>query len=397
MLIKLTKIKFPFKFKKQILACGAESKNTFCFTNGNYAYLSKPLDNLQNYESFVNYEQSIEDSKKQLNIKPEIIAHDFHPEYTSSKYALQKKGATFPVQHHHAHSASCLAELISSKKYDPLSDEKIISVVFDGLGYGDDTNFWGGEFLVCNLKGYRRVAHFEYVPLPGGDSATKEPWRMGCMYLWKTFNDNFIKLKIKFINGINKHKWEILKEMTIKNINSPMTSSVGRLFDAVSAILNIRHKVDYEAQAAIELESAIGTNGSRHIPQYNFEIHPSPDLRSPLPQGERIKERGYIIKPQPVIKAIVEDLQNNISINNISLGFHISLAKLVRDVCKKISNRTGIKTVILTGGVFQNKILMKHTEKLLSSAGFNVYTNTQLPCTDANISLGQALIANFNN
>ncbi|MEW6041841.1 MAG: hypothetical protein AB1633_09995, partial [Elusimicrobiota bacterium] len=253
-----------------VLACGGELKSTFCILKENplTIHTGPTLGDLEDAEKLNQYEREINGFEKKYKFMPDVIVYDLHPEYLSTKYALQriKKSAGklrgIPLQHHFAHSVSCLADAVLLDKIGDSTfrvtkhnaNENFIGIAFDGLGYGDDGNLWGAEFFTFNLAGYRRAAHLEYVPLPGGAAAVHEPWRMGYVWLQKTFGDDFASLKIPFVKGLHKTELKIIKQMIEKKINSPEISSMGRLFDAVAAILNLRTKVDFEAQAAVELE-----------------------------------------------------------------------------------------------------------------------------------------------
>jgi hydrogenase maturation protein HypF len=300
-----------------------------------------------------------------------------HPEYLSTKYALDLPGDSYPllpVQHHHAHIASCMAE-------NNILDEKVIGVAFDGLGYGDDETLWGGEFLVCDFKNYSRAAHLAYLPMPGGSTAIKEPWRMACAYLYHTFGENFTSLNIEFTKMLNKNSWKTVKGMISKKVNSPLTSSTGRLFDAVSAMLNIRHEINYEGEAAIELEQTADSSPEiKDYPGYEFDIS---------------RQETLEVDAKPLIRAIVNDLLKKIPKEKISAKFHHAVTGMILQVCKLIKGKTGLKKVVLSGGVFQNMILLQGSYNLLTKAGFEVYFHSKVPANDGGISLGQAVVANF--
>ena len=307
-----------------------------------------------------------------------MIAYDLHPEYLSTKYAQQlleddHKLRGVPIQHHHAHIASCMV--------DNKIEEEVIGIAFDGLGYGTDGNLWGGEFLVADLKNFQRIGHLKYIAMPGGTQAIKEPWRMAVSYLYQIYGEDFLGLELDLIKTFDKGRLHTIAKMLSQRINCPLTSSAGRLFDAISALLGICQSVNYEGQAAIELEMAIkSVQGVRSEEEsYNYEI----------------EKRGqiYIIDPIPIIKGVLKDLQREIPVFVISARFHNSIAGIIVNMCKKICKETGLKRAVLSGGVFQNMFLLRKTVTELYSEGFKVYTHHRVPTNDGGISLGQAAIA----
>ena len=361
-------IKTAFKFKTQILACGAELKNTFCLTKDNFAFVSHHIGDLENLETLNSFTEGIEHFKKLFDLDPEVIAHDLHPEYLSTKYALDCEGVDerMGVQHHHAHVASCMA--------DNEIDGKVIGVAMDGLGFGTDARMWGGEFLIADFVGAERVAHLDYVPMPGGVKAIREPWRMAAAYLQHTFGEDFLKLDLPFVREIDRSAWGILHRMTRSGTNSPETSSMGRLFDAVSSLLRLRDHTNYEGQAAIELEQIAGTANSG---SYQFEV----------------SDDG-IIRAQPVIRSLVEDLLQHVAVSTISARFHLAVVDLIVRMSLQIRDQRKLNRVAMSGGVFQNVFLLNAVCSRLSAAGFRVFTPQRVPANDGGISLGQAAIAN---
>jgi hydrogenase maturation protein HypF len=368
-------IHLPFK-SKQILGCGAEEKNTFCLTRDNYAFVSQHIGDMENLETLEHYVNTISLYKKLFRIEPEIIAHDMHPEYLPTKYAKElaekERIKLVPVQHHHAHIASCLA--------DNGVAGPVIGVALDGTGYGTDGNIWGGEFLVADYRDFKRMAHLEYLPLPGGALAIKKPYRTALGYLM-SFNIP-IDEQLPLLQYPAEGEFELVLAQIRKKINAPLTSSMGRLFDAMAALLGVRGVIEYEAQAAIDLEtlalSAPDENGA-----YELAF---------------VKDDGvYCIRARELFEAVVEDIMHNQPKAIIAVKFHNTVAQMVRDTCHWISVDTGLKQVALSGGVFQNRLLLRKTTALLESQGFEVYTHRQVPCNDGGISLGQVVIANFNN
>ena len=364
----------PFK-SRQILACGAEEKNTFCLTKDNHAFLSQHVGDMENEETLDHFENTIELYKKLFRVKPEIVAYDMHPEYLSTKYALEigtKLGLSLiPVQHHHAHIASCLME---NRVEGP-----VIGVAFDGTGYGADGTIWGGEFLLADWHHCQRVGHLEYVPLPGGVTTIKKPYRMALSYLYTLLGEGF-SLEGLPIDKLNPIELEIIKQQLRRKINSPLTSSAGRLFDAVSALVGVRGEIDYEAQAAIELEM-LAPDEVDDSESYPFSIAEH--------QGTRVVKLGELFS------TIVQDIKNKAPIPLISLKFHSAVAQMIVEMCKLITGDSGMNQVVLSEGVFQNRLLLRLATSALQREGFNVLTHHLVPCNDGGISLGQAVIANF--
>jgi len=357
--------------KKRILACGGEQKNTFCLTKDNKAFLSQHIGDLENLATLESFEKEIAYFQKMFAVDPQIIAYDLHPEYLSTKYALDypRELKTIGVQHHHAHLASVLAEA-------GRDDQTVIGLIFDGTGYGTDGNLWGGEVLLGNAAAYRRAAHLDYVPMPGGAKAIREPWRMAMSYLAATIGaDRLAELPLAKDFPDN---WPLLWQTVEKGLNAPLTSGMGRLFDAVAACCGIGQKVNYEGQAAIELEQAI-------IPQtegaYKFLI--KKEQNSDL----------YIIDWRPVFEALLGDLAASHNAGLIAWRFHEAIIGLALDISLLLRKKLAINTVALSGGVWQNIYLMERTIKVLREAGFEVLSNVKVPTNDGGISYGQAAVA----
>jgi len=364
----------PFK-AKQILACGAEDKNTFCLTRDEHAFLSQHIGDMENEETLEHFENTIKLYKKLFRIEPEIIAYDMHPDYLSTKYALETGASAslkmVPVQHHHAHIAACLAE-------NGVKD-RVIGVAFDGTGYGSDGTIWGGEFLLADYKDFRRVGHFEYMPLPGGVVAIKKPYRLALSYLYSLLGDDF-SLDGLPLGDIKPAEIEIIKQQLKQKINSPLASSAGRLFDAVSALAGVRGEIDYEAQAAIELEM-LAPDKINKAGSYPFSIEGEGGMK--------------VVKLKELLAAVVADVINKVPVAEISLKFHYTVANIIIEMCKLIADDSKIKRVGLSGGVFQNRLLLKLATAALKREGFEVLTHRLVPANDGGISLGQAVVANF--
>jgi len=366
----------PFK-SKQILACGAEEKNTFCLTKDEHAFISQHIGDMENEETLEHFENTIALYKKLFRVEPEIVAYDMHPEYLSTKYARQigsEHGLTLvPVQHHHAHIVSCLVE---NKVKGP-----VIGVAFDGTGYGTDDTIWGGEFLLADYHSFQRAGHLEYVPLPGGAAAIKKPYRMALSLIYTLIGNDF-SLQGLPMGRLNPREVEVIKKQLKQGVNSPLTSSAGRLFDAVSALAGVREEIDYEAQAAIELEMlAPDESGEPERKAYPFSITED--------QGTKV------VKLKELISSVVQDIKNHVPAPMISLKFHHTMAQIIAEMCKTITKESGINGVALSGGVFQNRLLLKLATSALKKEGLSVLTHHLVPCNDGGISLGQAVIANF--
>ncbi len=357
------------KFERQILACGAELKNTFCLTRDNYAFISHHIGDLENLETLRSFEQGIEHFKRLFHLSPNAVAYDLHPEYLSTKYAhaLDERLIRVGVQHHHAHVASCMA--------DNLLEGEVIGVAMDGLGFGADARMWGGEFFVADFGDAERIAHLDYIPMPGGVQAIREPWRIAAVYLERALGENFMDSALPFVQGMDARKWATLRSMVATGTNSPQTSSMGRLFDAVSSLLSLRHVVNYEGQAAIELETIADPGCAQ---RYEFEVGGN----------------GSIIKADSVIGKVVEDILAGMPPQIVSAKFHHGVAHLIAAMARRIKDERHLDRVVLSGGVFQNMFLLGRACRILKSEGFKVFTHNRVPTNDGGISLGQAVVAN---
>jgi hydrogenase maturation protein HypF len=278
------------------------------------------------------------------------------------------------VQHHHAHVASCLA--------DNGVDERVIGVAWDGTGHGADGHVWGGEFLVADLRDFERAGHFELVPLPGGEAAVREPWRMAAAFLAAAYGARMTDLEIGFVRRLDRAAWRVLSRAAAQGLNAPLTSSAGRLFDAVASLLGIRDRTAYEGQAAMELEAAAGA-----------EEPLSGDADSAYPARIDEDSAGIVVRTTDVIRGVVDDLLRDVPPARIAARFHATLAALATEVCERIRRRTGLGAVALSGGVFQNARLLPAAEALLARGGFRVYTHRHVPPNDGGLALGQAAIA----
>ena len=391
-------IRLSFK-TRQVLGCGAEEKNTFCLTKDNYAFLSQHIGDMENMETLEHFDSTISLYKRLFHIEPEIIAHDLHPDYLATKYAqeLGESGIKLiPVQHHHAHIASCLA--------DNGLESPVIGVAFDGTGMGADGNIWGGEFLVADYRNFRRAGHLEYLPLPGGAAAIKRPYRTAIGYILTLLGENALNAviaseakqsQLASIGQVTEVEVEVIKRQIERRINSPLSSSMGRLFDAISALLGIRGEIDYEGQAAVELEMAALL--FCHCPSEARELDEAISGNNESYPYRIVEDEGIrIVRLRDLLSAVIEDLHQGISKGRISVKFHNTVAQMINEMCHLIADETPmVSGVALSGGVFQNRLLLRKTVSLLESSGFQVFTHRQVPCNDGGISLGQAVIANF--
>jgi len=367
-------IHLPFT-TRQVLACGAELKNTFCLTKDNHAFLSQYIGDMENLETLEHFEATIALYKKLFRVHPEIIACDMHPDYLSTKWARttadKDKVSIVPIQHHHAHIVSCMV--------DNEVQEPVIGVAFDGTGYGADGHIWGGEFLIAGYHDFQRKGHLEYLPLPGGAAAINRPYRTAIGYLYTLLGEGALNPELPCLSTVGKPELEVIKRQIDRGINTPLTSSCGRLFDAVSALIGISRQIDYEGQAAVELEM-VAYDGATDD-SYPFTIETKGDIR--------------VIRLGQLFSAIVSDLSQGIPAYIISGRFHNMVAQMVSQVCSKIAGETGITTVALSGGVFQNRLLMRKVIAALDAVGLFTIIHSRVPCNDSGVSLGQAVIANF--
>ncbi len=343
------------KVNKNILSIGSLMKNTFCIGLDNNIYMSHYLGDIENISCEKRMTNVLDYVKKEYDYKIDTLVYDLHPYMNKLDFIKNFKGKKIEIYHHHAHIVSCMAE----NNYF----NNVIGIAFDGLGYGEDNALLGGEFLICNLKTYKRVMSLEKFSLPGGDDAVLNPWKIGVSLL-----DKFLGIKDFF----NTDDEKIVLKMLSKNINSPLTSSMGRLFDGVASILGFRESIGYEGEAAIYLEEI--AKKADDTSYYNYNI------------------KDYI-EIKNIIKEILEDINNGVSFFNIARKFHNTIIRFSTEVCISIRNETGLKTVALSGGVFQNTILLEGIENSLKNVGFNVLTHKIVPTNDSGISLGQIFIA----
>jgi len=352
-----------------ILAAGPELKNTFAIGKGNQVILSQHIGDLLNLETYEFYEKTIDLFKKLYRFEPELIAADMHPAYMSTgfaeKYANEMNIPILRIQHHHAHIASCMAE--------HRIQDKVIGVSLDGTGYGDDGKTWGSEFLICDLQGYDRFTHLDYMEMPGSDMAAREPWRMAVAYLYRTYGSRIYDLELPFFSYLDKKSSDLVISAIGKNINTPLTSSMGRLFDAVSAITGVCSKMSFEAEAPTRLESVLEKNEKG---SYGFDLNET-------------------IKCESLISDLVNDVTRGVSLPVISARFHNTIVNMITNICIKIRNEKNINIVVFSGGIFQNGYVLKNAEKALEKEKFSVYIPRLVPANDGGISLGQVAVASI--
>lgn len=362
-------VKLPAE-QRSVLAVGGELKVTICLTRSDRAFLSQHIGDLKNAATFRSLEETVAHLERILEIEPTVVAHDLHPDYLSSVYAADMQGLPqVPVQHHHAHMAACMAE-------NGLEGETI-GVVFDGTGYGLDGTIWGGEFLLGDYRSFRRAAHFRPVPMPGGDAAIREPYRMVIAYLHDICGSAVYDLPLPTLAEVPERDRQVFLRMLERGINSPLTSSCGRLFDAVATMLGVRSRVAYEGQAAIELESLAERAETAAAYPYDLEV----------------TESGVLLDVRPMLQGVVAEMAAEVPRPVIARRFHNTLARATADVCGEIRDASGVNRVVLSGGVFQNKLLTEGVCSGLVARGFEVFTHRLVPPNDGGLALGQAVVA----
>jgi hydrogenase maturation protein HypF len=372
-----------------LLAVGGEMKNTVCMLKDDRALLSPHIGDLENAETMESFELSIRHLERIFEVRPQFIAHDLHPDYLSTRWALEQEGvAAVGIQHHHAHVVSCLAE--------NGRDDRVIGIALDGAGYGPDGKIWGGEILAADAAGFERLGHFAYRSMPGGITAVREPWRMAVSYLDAAFRDDSgnVRSESEFMERIAPLPWvrsagteriRQVRALIHSSIPMPETSSLGRLFDGMAAIAGVRSVSAYEGQAAFELEMCMNEKG--------FEI-----------QNGNAEDDGYAfrlteslgileINPDPVVLSAYLDVINGIDAGIISRKFHFGLIRILTEACLNIRSGTGLSTVALSGGCFQNRFLLEGLITGLRSAGFEALHHSLVPCNDGGLALGQAVAA----
>jgi hydrogenase maturation protein HypF len=346
-----------------ILATGAELSNCFCLGKDNRAYMSQHIGDLKNQETFTFFEETLGRFKQLFRIEPHTVAADLHPDYLSTRFAQKLGIKLVEVQHHHAHIASCMAE-------NGL-DEPVIGLAFDGAGYGSDGNIWGSEFLVCDLNDFIRMGHFEYLPMPGGDKASTEPWRMGISLLYQVFGQDILSMDLPVIKQTDPAVIRMIITAIEKRIHCPLSSGMGRLFDATAAISGICMHARFHAEAPMKLESNVLPGIHEH---YDFTV-------------------TDIISVLPAVRQYCTDISSGVAPGIVATKFHNTIAEASFRMAQKIRDEKGIQKIVLSGGTFQNKYLAELLENKLVKDNFAVYTHARVPCNDGGIALGQLAIA----
>jgi hydrogenase maturation protein HypF len=362
----------PFPCPRPLLAVGGQFKATFALGRGRQAFLSHHLGDLDHYDAYRAFERDVALYEQLFAVRPECVAHDLHPDYATTRYARKRTvGGTelLAVQHHHAHMASCMAE-------NGLN-EPVLGMTFDGTGYGTDGAVWGGEFLVGDYRDFRRGAHLRYVGMPGGDQAIREPWRMAVAHLTDA-RAEFAPLRARLLPV----QLRTVERMLERRLNTPLTSSMGRLFDAVAALAGVRDRVSHEGQAAVELEwLATGAVPDRAYP---FAIGPPPPGETAAP---------LVVDTRPLIRAVAEEATQGVAAALIARRFHSALVEMIAAVCGRLRRETGLAAVVLSGGVFLNALLTAEASARLRGDGFRVYRHRRVPPNDGGLSLGQLAVA----
>ena len=348
------------------IALGANSNNTFAIANNENIFFSNYIGDLANYNTWQHYINSLEHMKGIYKIDPKSYFYDLHPNFYQNELLKEIKTKKIGIQHHHAHIVACMAE--------HFLEEEVIGVAFDGTGYGTDGKLWGGEFFVCNKEKFKRLAHLNYVALPGGEGAIREPWKMDISYLYDTFKEEYDAYVPKHLQ---EKKHQIITEIIKKDINSPKASSIGRLFDAVAALLGFDAKITFQGEAAIDLEN-LCCRDDQSFYQYNISL----------------EEGIYIIDCKLLIKSVAIEVISGIDRELIARRFHNTIIKFTIEVCEILRKEYNLSSVVLSGGVFQNEILLINIYKELIKRDFKVYIHEQIPANDEGISIGQMIIGN---
>jgi hydrogenase maturation protein HypF len=352
----------PVPATRSILACGAELKNTFCLAKGPRAWVSHHIGDLENYETLRSFSDGIEHYRRLFGVEPEVVVHDLHPEYLSTKYALERDELEpIGVQHHHAHLAACLAE---HGERGPA-----VAAIYDGTGYGTDGTIWGGELMFGGLEAFERAGNLLAVRLPGGERAIREPWRMACAWLVAADVDGRV-------DGVDNRRWDAVEQIVRAGVASPMTTSMGRLFDAVAALCGVRLEVNHEGQAAVELEALCDPE------ERNFYSLPL------------TREGGnFVLDARPTVREVFGDLERGVDRALIAARFHNAVAAATACACMALAGEREVGTVVLGGGSFQNRVLLEAVAATLQRAGLRVLVPERLPPNDGGISYGQAAVA----
>jgi len=384
-------IDLPLPAVPPILACGAELKSTFCLAKGRRAWVGHHIGDLKNYETLESFRDGIEHFERLFAVETGVVAHDLHPDYLSTGYALEREGIELVgVQHHHAHLAACLAEHGETAP--------AVGAIFDGTGYGTDGTVWGGELLVGDLAGFERAGHLWPVRMPGGDRAVAEPWRMACAWLVEAVGADAAP-PAPLAALVERGRWEQVAELARTGVSAPVTTSIGRLFDAVGALCGVRAVVSYEGQAAVELEALASgetlANGGNERRTYPLDLskHPLNDFPGYRREKVPTDEQSLVLDGRETVRAVVDDLAAGVGAAAIAARFHGAVAGATATACARIAEAHDLDTVVLSGGVFQNRLLLEATAAQLTEAGLRVLIPSRLPPNDGGIAYGQAAVA----
>jgi hydrogenase maturation protein HypF len=362
-------VELPFEAPAPLLACGAELKSAFCVAKGTRAWVSHHIGDLKTWETLRSFREGVEHFERLFAVAPAVVAHDLHPDYLSTGYALEREGVeTVGVQHHHAHLAACLAE--------HGIDGRALGAIFDGTGLGTDGTVWGGELLAGDLGGFERAGHLWPVRLPGGDQAVREPWRMACAWLQEARGDAG-PVPAALTEAVDPARWEAVAGLARSGTAAPVTTSVGRLFDAVAALCGLRATVNYEGQAAAELEGAADA-----AERGAYEL--------PVARGGG---GALVLDARPAVSAIADDVAGGTPVGVVSARFHSALAHATAQGCVAGARARGLELVVLSGGAFQNRVLLERTAAAIEEAGLRVLVPERLPPNDGGIAYGQAAVA----
>jgi hydrogenase maturation protein HypF len=363
-------VDLPLEAPRPLLACGAELKSTFCVAKGRRAWVGHHIGDLRTWETLQSFREGIAHFERVFAVEPAAVAHDLHPDYLSTAYALEREGVEhIGVQHHHAHLAACLAE--------HGLEGPAVGAIFDGTGYGSDGSVWGGELLVGDLRGFERAGHLWPVRLPGGDRAAREPWRMACAWLAEALPDTEPPIPAALRDVVERGRWRAVAELARTGLAAPRTTSAGRLFDAVAALCGLRAAVTYEGQAAAELEAAVDLSEGGAYPV---------DVVEPV-------DGPIVIDPREAVRAVAGDVARGADTGAVAARFHNGLADAAARACAVAAGHYGLDAVVLSGGVFQNRVLLSLTAAALEDAGLRVLVPERLPPNDGGVSYGQAAVA----
>jgi hydrogenase maturation protein HypF len=352
-----------------VLACGAELKNTFCLARDSRAWVGHHIGDLENYETLLSFTEGIAHFERLFAVVPEVVAHDLHPEYLATKYALERDGVEpIGVQHHHAHLAACLAE--------HGEQGTAVGAIFDGSGYGIDGAIWGGELLVGDIADFRRAGHVRAIRLPGGERAIREPWRLACAWLADALGSDEPARPAPLAGRVPEDRWRAVCGLARTGVASPLTTSMGRLFDAVAALCGVRAAVNYEGQAAIELEAAC-----------------DPHERGRYPLELDSADGVLVLDPRELIREVCADVAAGVAAGPIASRFHAAIASVTVAACSALADANSTDVVVLSGGVFLNRRLLEGACAGLGARGLRVLTPERLPIGDGGVSYGQAAVA----